>query len=420
MSLTDQIYDELLNGLTEGIDWEHFLSKYGTSKGPLYNALGRFLRDATLRVAALGEEKRKAQDELNQIGLRLDSMNRRIKEAESTIEAKSHELSEAEEKKGSIERDIADLESKLDEKTEFIERIGEIEELCFTVDRLGQLKDLLTEIGTRQGLKGEDAISRFFDALKDYDLRCGFELEIERLDTIAETRKLEAEKWQAEAERMERRFKELKETIDAMQVLLKQGLKPEQIVSWQRILTSTAGLEAFEEGINHYGSVEKLVVAKKREGKRLDAKVAELSGRVNELKEQKAETEGSIKALRASTIAEIERVAHASLETLRAQNAEAEGSIKTLKTSLLNEMKEVSQTGLRGIGKVAQAETDAVRQIGETALGELKQASSLVDSVSARALEVGRIIGQIESRLDRSKETKEKAAALIATVERSK
>ena len=420
MTLTDHIYDELLNGLTEGVDWEHFLTKYGTSKGPLYNALGRFLQDITAQIAALDEEKRKAQEELNQTGLRLDSMNRGIREAQSTIEAKSHELSEAEEKRRSIERQIAGLESKLDEKTEFIKKIGEIEELCLTVDRLRRLKDLVTGIGARHGLKSKDAIDRFFDALNDYDLRCGFEVQIQRLDTITETKKLEAEKWQAEAERVERQFRQLKETNDAMQALLKQGFKPEQIVSWHRILTNSGGIEAFEEGINHYSSVEKLVVAKKKEGKRLDTKVAELSGRLNELKEQKTGIEGSIKVLRASAIAEIERVAHASLETLKAQKAEAEGSIKTLKTSVLNEIKEVSQAGLRRIGQVAQAETDAVRQIGETALSELKQGLSLVDSVSTRALEAGRIMGQIEGRLDRSKETKEKTTALLATVERGK
>jgi len=410
MTLTDQIYDELLNGLNGGVDWEHFLSKYGTSKGPLYNALGRLLRDITAQIEALGEEKRKTQEELNQ----------KIKETESIIEAKTHELSEAQEKRASIERQIAGFESKLDEKTEFMKQIGEIEELCFTVDRLRQLKDVLTEIGARHGLKGKEAISRFFDDLKDYDVRCGFGVEIQRLGTITETKRLEAEKWQAEAESIERQFKQLKEAIDSTQTLLKHGIKPEQIVSWHSSLTSSGGVEMFEEGLNHYGSIEKLLVTKKREARRLDTRLAELNGKLNELKEHKAEIEGSIKALRASAIAEIEKVAQAGLETLRTQRVEMEGSIKTLKTSVLNETKEIGQTGVEKIDKVAQTGSDALRQMGETALGELKQALSLVDNVSTRALEVGRIIGQIESKLDKSKETKEKTATLVATVERGK
>ena len=91
-----------------------------------------------------------------------------------------------------------------------------------------------------------------------------------------------------------------------------------------------------------------------------------------------------------------------------------------LKTSALNEMEEVSQTGVEKIGRVAQAGSYSLRQTGETALNELKQALLLVDNVSAKALEVGKIIGQIESILDKSKETREKTAALVAAIERGK
>jgi len=44
MSLTDEIYTELMDGLQKGLDWQHFLAKYGASKEPLYNALGLLQR----------------------------------------------------------------------------------------------------------------------------------------------------------------------------------------------------------------------------------------------------------------------------------------------------------------------------------------------------------------------------------------
>ncbi len=420
MTLTDQVYDELIDGLDKGVDWEQFLTKYRTSKGPLYNAVGKVLQDITVQIAALDEERRKAQEEVNQDGLRLDSLNQKIKEAESVIKAKTHELSVAEEKESSVEKQIETLETKLDEKNEFIKQVGEIEKLGFNIERLRELKDTLTEIGAKHGLKSEEAVSKFFDDLKDYDTKTGFGVEIQRLETITETKKLEAQKWQAEAERIEREFKQLKEAIDAMQALLKRGIKPEQIVSWHNSLTSSGGVEELEEGLNRYGSIEKLLAAKKREGKRLDAKVSELNGRLNALKEQKAEIGGSIKALRASAVGEIERLGQTALETLRTQKTETEGSIKTLKTSALNEMKEVSRTGVEKIGGVAQAGSNSLRQTAETALSELRQALLLVDNVSARALEAGKIIGQIESKLDKSKETREKTAALVAAIERGK
>ena len=46
MSLTDEIYLELLDGLEKGLDWQRFLAKYSTSKGPLYNACLLYTSDA--------------------------------------------------------------------------------------------------------------------------------------------------------------------------------------------------------------------------------------------------------------------------------------------------------------------------------------------------------------------------------------
>ncbi len=42
MSLTDEIYRELLDGLEDNLDWQQFLAKHSASKGPLYNAIDRF------------------------------------------------------------------------------------------------------------------------------------------------------------------------------------------------------------------------------------------------------------------------------------------------------------------------------------------------------------------------------------------
>jgi chromosome segregation ATPase len=420
MTLTEQIYDELMNGLYKGVNWEDFLGKYGASKGPLYNAIGRVIQNVGVQVEALGEDGRKAQEEVNQSGLMLDSLNQSIKEAESILQTKTGELSAADEKRRSLENQIGGLERELNEKNELIKQVGEIEKSGFDIERLRELKDALTEIGAKRGLKGKEAVRKFFDDLKDYDARTSFEIEIQRLETIIATRKLEAEKWQAEAERMERQFKHLKEAIDAMQALLKRGIRPKQIVCWSNILTNSGGVEKLEDSLQRYGSIEKLLATKRIEGKRLDTKLAELNGKLNELKEQKAEIEGSIKVLRASTIAEIERVARTGLETLRTQTAEIERAIKTLKTSALNEMKQASQVGVEQIGKVAQAGSNSLRQTGETALTELKEGLLLVDRVSTRALEIGKMIGEIENKLDKSKETREKTATLVAAIERGK
>ena len=56
MSHTEEIYRELLDGLKKGLDWQQFLTKHSSSKGPLYNAIGQFLTEVGTKIEDLNEE----------------------------------------------------------------------------------------------------------------------------------------------------------------------------------------------------------------------------------------------------------------------------------------------------------------------------------------------------------------------------
>ena len=405
-TLTDKIYQELVDGLKTGLDWIQFLAKYGGSKGPLYNAIGRFFSDMEPKVKALNEAQRK----LHEAGFRLDSLDEKIKEAESS-------LAPLEEKKNALNDEIESLESKLAEKRELLGHAGELGKLGFDIERLRQLREALTEIGSKSGLKGKEAVDKFFDDLKDYGAVLEAELQLKGLQTQIETKKLEAEKWQAEADNLPRRYKELSEAISAVQNLTNQGVKQEQIVSWNESLIRLGGAQEFEKALSRYKSVQGLLAAKRREVKKLEAKMAKLNGEVNTLRQQKAEIEGSIKVLRASAVTEIEKVSQTGIETVKAQKGEIEGSIKRFKASALKEIEELSQTGVEKLDKLTETGNSSIRAIGETALSQLKEALSLVDQLSKRAFEVGETIGQLEGKLNKSKELREKTEALVAGIE---
>ena len=404
-TLTDEIYDELLEGLKTGLNWTHFLAKHSASKGPLYTAIGRFFSDIGPRVAALNEVQAKLDRvgiELDQAGLKLDSLKQTIKEAEGN-------LMQLEEKRDVLNEQNKTLEVKLDQKSELVQQVVEMEKLGFDIEKLTELKGAVTQIGAKHGLKGKQAVAKFFDDLKDYDAVLEAGQLLEGLKAQIETRKLEAGKWQAGTEKFERQYKELKEATDAMEALLKCGVKAEQIVSWNNSLDSIGGVEELEKGLAHYGSIQKLLAAKKREGKHLDTTLAKLRGQVDVLKEEKSEVEGAIKTLRASGIAEIGKL-----------KVEAEGSMKALRTSVLDDIKEVSQTGVEKIAEVAHAGGDSLQQVGETAEGELKRCLSLVDELLARAVEAGKMVAQVEEKLDKSKEVTEKTRALVSSIEAGK
>ena len=171
-TLTDKIYQELLDGLKTGLDWTQFLAKHGASKGPLYNAIGRFFNDMEAKVRALSE----VQAKLDAAGLKLDSLDQRIKEAESN-------LAPLEDKKNSLSGQIETLAAKLAEKSQLLEHAGALGKFGFDEERLRQLHDALGEIGAKHGLKGKEVTSKFFDDLKDYEVIVGAELQLKGLHT---------------------------------------------------------------------------------------------------------------------------------------------------------------------------------------------------------------------------------------------
>lgn len=404
-SLTDEIYQELVDGLKTGLDWTAFLARYGGSKGPLYNAIARFFHDMEVKVKSFSE----VQANLEAAGLKLDSLDREIKKAESRFVA-------LKEQEKALNEGIETLETKLTEKSELLEYAGELGKLGFDIARLRQLRETLNEIGAKHGLKGKEAIGKFFAELKDYDAEAGFEQEIQRLATTAATKKLEAENWQAQTDNLSRRYKELSEAITVAQSLRNQGVREEQIISWNKSLIKLGGAEGFEKGLNRYRSVQALLAARRREVKKLDLKIAKLNGEVNTLRQEKAEIGGSIKALRSSAIAEIERVSKTGIETVNAQKREIKNSVRMLKEEMAN----VSQTGLDKIDKLGQAGASSIQAVGGRASSELKEALSLVDKLSRRTLEVGVIIGQLENKQEKSGDVKEKIEKLVTGIERAK
>ena len=80
-SITDKIYDELVDGLKTEQEYTHLRAKYDANKGPFYNALGRLFHDMWPRV----QESSEVQAKLDHAGLELDSMDLRIKEAKNNI-----------------------------------------------------------------------------------------------------------------------------------------------------------------------------------------------------------------------------------------------------------------------------------------------------------------------------------------------
>ena len=306
-TLTDEIYAELVDGLKTGLDWTQFLAKHGASKGPLYNAIGRFFNDMEAKVRALSE----VQAKLDAAGLELDSLDQKIKEAEGS-------LAPLEDRRNALNDQVKTLETRLAEKSELAGHLVELGKLGFDIERLKQLREALTEIGAKHGFKGKEAVSKFFDDLKDYDARIGFEREIQRLETITGTKKLEAEKWQAEADSLARRHKDLSEAITAAQTLIKHGVNIEQIVSWNGIVSKLGGAEALQDKLGEYKSMSELLNARKEEAEAYGLRLTKAQSQLETLQKERAKIEAAIDALKVAGVKKLQAMAEATEKQLKA------------------------------------------------------------------------------------------------------
>ncbi len=314
LSLTDQIYQELVDGLKTEQDYMHLRVKYDTNKGPFYNALGRLYRDMWPKVQEFTEVQAKldaAGLKLDQAGLMLDSLDQRIKEAKSS-------LAPLEDRKNALNEQIEMLEAKLGEKSELIKQVGELEKLGFDTERLRQLQDALTEIGAKSGFKGKEAVTKFFNDLLDYDAKTGFEREVQRLETITETKKLEAGKWQAEADNLSRRHKDRSEAIAAVQSLIKHGVNIEQIVSWNGIVSKLGGPEELEKELGDYKTIRELLNVIKEEITACQLRLTQVQSQVEILEKERAKIEAGIDALTVAGIKQLEAITEATAKQLKA------------------------------------------------------------------------------------------------------
>ena len=409
-ALADTIYQELVDGLKTGdLDWTHFLAKYGSSKGVLYDAIGRFFRDMEAEVRAINEARAK----LGKAKLQLKSLDQRIKEADKLVKKKERDVAGVEKKHDTLQKRLGQLRSAVAEKEEVLQRLQELEKLGFCKERLEALHTSLLDIGNKHGFKPEEVADAFFTELKHYDSIVTLGQEVDRLGGVAEAKKAEAEQWSVRAEACEAKHKELQEMTSAIQSLSRRGVKPKQVISWNGILNRVGGVEELEKCLDDYKSVQGLIAAKEKEQQQLDAKLVEARAAVKTLTEQRAELESSIKTLRTSVVKEIEKVSRAGIERVNGVAQVGSDSIEQVGRAASAELKEARSL----IDEVAASSINSVSQVGKAALAQLNEALSLVDQVCARALEVGGIVNQAGDKLAKSRKITEATATLLTRVE---
>jgi len=328
MTVTDEIYQELMDGLRTKVDYDKVRLKWEGSKGPFYNALQRVFADVAAELGNAFSDLNAALQKSGGAQQRLALLEVKERKIETEVKAKTDEKELLGQQTGDAGKQLQKVNSELAAKNGLLNQAGELDEMGFGVKELRRLHLTLVAIGTKRGVKPKQAIAEFLNDLQDYDAKTGFEQEVQRLDTVANTSRLEAKKWQAEKEALERAYKDKKQVVNAMESLLKQGVKPEHISVWEESVQAAGGAEGLSRDLARYKSVRESVAAWEKEIKRLDLLRAELSGEVNALEKRKAETQGAVTVMAKAGIAEITTSKDTAMSELRRLVEEVRDEVK--------------------------------------------------------------------------------------------
>ena len=199
-----------------------------------------------------------------------------------------------------------------------VKQVRELDKRGFDTERLRQLQECLFEIGAKSGLTGKEAVAKFFDDLKDYGAVLEAKALLEGLQTQIETKKLEAENWQAKEEVLRRKHDDLKEAVAAIYALRAKGVKVTQIPVWQRILNRFETVERFDENLVRYANMVKLLSAKSEEAESYELRLTEAKSQLETLEKERAKIEAGIEALRVTGVKELKAMTEATEKQLKA------------------------------------------------------------------------------------------------------
>ena len=292
---------------------------------------------------------------------------RKIKEAESNFAS-------LEDRKNVLNEQVETLETKLAEKSELATHLAELERLGFNIERLRQLQDALREIGAKHGLKGKETVGKFFDTLKDYEAVLGAELQLKGLQTQIETRKLEAENWQAKEEALRRKHDDLKEALGAVHALRTRGIKVSQIIAWHQILNRFQTVEQFDQSLAQYGDITKLLNARKEETENYELRLAKAQSQV---------------------------------ETLEKERAKIEGAIDALKVAGVKELKAMTEAVGKQLKVVAASEIRETQAVGQEVRSEFSKFFAQLDALVKKVFEIGQEFERIRQELQKYEGVKE-------------
>lgn len=316
---------KLLKLEAAGLTYEDTIAKFNSSSAQV-KELGEksdALREEKARLEASRQTLTQACTELEAQKKQIESDCRGLVEKTEQLSGHNRKLELAVQDRETLvsnlenkERELSERVPRLEERTTAIDAeisnrakvLKEMEELNFPQNALQQLKTGLTQMAAHYG--SEDLVARFFEHVAQFDnvLQEGakkeaLEGEVKALVQQRDTMNKLGEKWGLSPD-------EIAEGMAAVKGLRKQGVPPNAIASYHRVLADAGTDPAdFQKLVSEFGALEKALVAKRGDLKNAEDELGAKKRAVDVLKVEEKNVKESITAVRQAGVNEISQVA---------------------------------------------------------------------------------------------------------------
>jgi hypothetical protein len=306
-TLTDSIYDELIEGAKDPAGLPAVLKEHSNSKGPLYIALAKATNSLSEKLNSVSTQYQNAKQEY-------DQRQQAIKAVEQTLV----DLGISSKNKA---KELADLNEKVKKTGEIVNQGKELAGLGFGMEELKKLWALLIDIKASEGETGDEAIKLFFKKINTYQKFVSLESQHKANQIAIQKAQAEVEKWKAEAKAAEAKTKARQISINIIEKWLTSGVKEKDLPHWEHIL-SKSGItpEQLAGALDEYSTIEKLCHNREESAKKFETQTGNLAAQVKALKEERQQTSAAISDVREKALAEIEGMARQTLENVVQEN----------------------------------------------------------------------------------------------------
>ena len=344
-------------------------------------------------------------EELDRLGIMLHNVSERSYDTDNVIDFYS-QTRELEKSKISLEGDVRSLtddKASLEERNSslkhtiegnqvLVESIVNIESMDLSVENIRGLLQKVTDVSSRLGIDRIHALEKFSaDIDEQYEAKLGFENELNRLQARKERLDNEIDDVEAKLSRLEKIETEKKGVLDRLVSLNDRGVKNEDLVHWDEILSETElDLITVRREMAELGGLRQWFKSKLHEKGQLEGKVEALQREIESLRIQKENYESEVRSLTTGALAEAKE-----------ELARIPGIIDELRTDFLD-----SETGLQAkslvmidnthakIEKLLAKKEGALKKFFKNANGKVEEIDTKMNEILRVAYDAGKEVGR--------------------------